>query len=644
MVEVDPPRILLVDDRRENRIALQAVLEPLRVDVVEADSGEQALREVLAQDFAVILLDVQMPGMDGLETAELIKRRERSRDVPIIFLTAAEADVAQVFAGYEAGGVDYLLKPFDPLVLRSKVKVFSDLDRHRRQLRRSDELVRNAFAAAPTGMALCDLDGLALQVNPALERLTGRPASVLARAPVHEVVHHRDKADFDQRLQIAADDGLAGEPWGAHLAGTDGVPIPVTVSVVAVRDVHGSPQQLLVQIADERDRRIAATLQRALMPERLPSVVGVSLAAHIAPGAGGTRVGGDWYDAIALPGGRLGIVVGDVAGHGIDAAARMGELRSVARAYALEGHGPVALVERMNGYHAALGADLMTTMLFAVVEVDSGTMRFVNAGHPPPMIVGDGDGSTEILEGAGPPLGVMDTWRYEERQARLAPGMTALLYTDGLIERRGERLDAGLERLRRGVADGGLPDALVAQALEATEAGAADDDVTLVVVRSEALLGPTARLKLSPDRDALTSLRRLLTRWLREAGAQDDEVHDLVMAGNEAWQNALEHGTGFARTTISVDLDVDAGGQVSITVRDAGSRDRTPSDPDRGRGIELMRGLADEVTLELAPHGSTVRLRRALRTPAPWPAETLAGASGATAEPAGATVRPGGGR
>ena len=106
MVEVDPARILLVDDRRENRIALQAVLEPLQLDIVEADSGEQALRQVLNQDFAVILLDVQMPGMDGIETAEMIKARERSRDVPIIFLTAAESDLAEVFAGYEAGAVD----------------------------------------------------------------------------------------------------------------------------------------------------------------------------------------------------------------------------------------------------------------------------------------------------------------------------------------------------------------------------------------------------------------------------------------------------------------------------------------------------------------------------------------------------------
>jgi anti-sigma regulatory factor (Ser/Thr protein kinase) len=271
----------------------------------------------------------------------------------------------------------------------------------------------------------------------------------------------------------------------------------------------------------------------------------------------------------------------------------------------------------MNGYHAALGADLMTTMLFAIVEIHSGTMRFVNAGHPPPLIVDEAEGKTTILEGAGPPLGVMDTWRYEERTAPLAPGMTALLYTDGLVERRGERLDAGLERLRSAAAGGGSPEELVARALAATEAENADDDVTLVAVRGEAILGPVARLKLSPDREALTSLRQMLARWLREAGAEDDEVHDLVMAANEAWQNALEHGTGFARTTIDVDLEVDGQGQVSVTVRDAGRRDRSPSDPDRGRGIELMRGLADEVTLELAPHGSTVRLSRALRAPSP---------------------------
>ena len=123
MVEVDPARVLLVDDRRENRIALQAVLEPLRVDIVEADSGEQALRVVLVHDFAVILLDVQMPGMDGMETAELIKARERSRDVPIIQLTA-KAMKGDRDKSISAGASDYVTKPVDVEQLLSLMRVW----------------------------------------------------------------------------------------------------------------------------------------------------------------------------------------------------------------------------------------------------------------------------------------------------------------------------------------------------------------------------------------------------------------------------------------------------------------------------------------------------------------------------------------
>jgi anti-sigma regulatory factor (Ser/Thr protein kinase) len=265
----------------------------------------------------------------------------------------------------------------------------------------------------------------------------------------------------------------------------------------------------------------------------------------------------------------------------------------------------------MNGYHAALGADLMTTMLFAIVEIDSGRIRFVSAGHPPPLTI-DTRGETVVHHGAGPPLGVLDTWRYEERTARLGPGGTALLYTDGLVERRGERFEDGLARVRAAAAGGGTAQAMCERILRAADALEADDDVTLVVVRGEPVIGRVARLKLSADPEALVSLRRVLRRWLEEAGARREEVGELVMAANEAWQNALEHGTGFARTTIDVELE-HKDGSVTITVRDPGrTGERPASDPDRGRGIELMRALADDVTLELAPHGSIVRLRRRL--------------------------------
>ncbi len=121
------PRILAVDDRRENLLALQAILEGLGVEVVSVTSGEDALKRLLTDDFAVILLDAHMPGMDGFETAGHVKQRERTRHIPILFLTAVDYDPHLAFRGYQAGAVDYITKPFDPWVLRSKIGVFVDL-------------------------------------------------------------------------------------------------------------------------------------------------------------------------------------------------------------------------------------------------------------------------------------------------------------------------------------------------------------------------------------------------------------------------------------------------------------------------------------------------------------------------------------
>jgi PAS domain S-box-containing protein len=137
-------RILMVDDRPENLMALEAILEPLEVELVRANSGEEALRQVLLHDFAVILLDVQMPGMNGFETAQLIKKRERSRLTPIIFLTAINKDEHFVYAGYEVGAVDYMFKPFNPDVLRSKVAVFVDLYLKTEQLKEQEKRLRES--------------------------------------------------------------------------------------------------------------------------------------------------------------------------------------------------------------------------------------------------------------------------------------------------------------------------------------------------------------------------------------------------------------------------------------------------------------------------------------------------------------------
>lgn len=153
-------KILLVDDRAENLIALEAILSSLNQQLVSVRSGEAALKALLTDEFAVILLDVVMPGMDGFETAAHIKRRARTHDVPIIFLTAAGAEPDHAFRGYAAGAVDYIAKPFDPWVLRAKVAVFIDLYVKNRQLREQTDLLRRQSEAAAgegTGPIMAEL-------------------------------------------------------------------------------------------------------------------------------------------------------------------------------------------------------------------------------------------------------------------------------------------------------------------------------------------------------------------------------------------------------------------------------------------------------------------------------------------------------
>jgi CheY-like chemotaxis protein len=168
-------KILLVDDRAENLLALEAILGVFDHELVRASSGEQALKALLTDEIAVILLDVAMPGMDGLETAQHIKRRERTRDVPIIFLTAVYPDPEHAFRGYEAGAVDYVSKPFDPWVLRAKVAVFVDLHRARLRLREQARLLQGRLSGdrdrADGADIAAELSGRLARVEEGFEKL-----------------------------------------------------------------------------------------------------------------------------------------------------------------------------------------------------------------------------------------------------------------------------------------------------------------------------------------------------------------------------------------------------------------------------------------------------------------------------------------
>jgi serine phosphatase RsbU (regulator of sigma subunit) len=192
---------------------------------------------------------------------------------------------------------------------------------------------------------------------------------------------------------------------------------------------------------------VAETLQRSLLPERLPEVPGLDVAARYVAGSADAQVGGDWYDVIALRDGHAGIAIGDVVGHGLDAAARMARLQNALRAYALEGLRPSLVLERMNGFAREVAGGPMATLLYGVVDPEEGQLRMASAGHPPPLVIA-ADGETAYAEGpAGSPLGVVPFPTYEEATVSLGPGSTVLLYTDGLVERPEAPLEEGLSWL-----------------------------------------------------------------------------------------------------------------------------------------------------------------------------------------------------
>jgi phosphoserine phosphatase RsbU/P len=227
----------------------------------------------------------------------------------------------------------------------------------------------------------------------------------------------------------------------------------------------------------EREHRIAETLQRALMPDRLPAVPGARLSAHFEPAAG-VEVGGDWYDALWLESGELALAIGDVAGKGVSAAALMGELRGGLRACALQGGGPDEMLARLD--LLAQRAERMVTVLIVLFDPSTGALRYAGAGHLPPLLVGAD--SRFLREGASTPLMAFVPGR-GAGSAVLEPGERLVLYTDGLVERRDEPIDTSLERLRAAARANAAPEALVA-AMRPPE-GMLRDDIAVLCLERE---------------------------------------------------------------------------------------------------------------------------------------------------------------
>ncbi|HEV7657293.1 MAG TPA: SpoIIE family protein phosphatase [Mycobacteriales bacterium] len=362
----------------------------------------------------------------------------------------------------------------------------------------------------------------------------------------------------------------------------------------------------------ERAHDVALALQQSMLPTALPEVPGLELTARYHPAIESLEVGGDWYDVVALPGGRVGLTVGDVVGRGLGAATTMGQLRSALAALALSEESPARTLDGLERFARQVEGARLATVAYGVLDPVGGSFRYACAGHPPPLVI-DPDGTATYLEdGRSPLLCALPpgaTGPRGEATVLLEPGARLLMYSDGLVERRREQLDVGLARLAEqsvAVGDGpGWSDELVRRML----LGAGDDDVALLGVT----YAPVLRIRRAARPELLSGMRRELRAWLTAVGVEGETVSDVLLACGEAVANAVEHGfhdgSGAAGELV-LELRLGAGRELTIRVTDTGNWRQVPAPGDRGRGLPLMKAVMDEVEVESGKGGTVVSMRR----------------------------------
>jgi PAS domain S-box-containing protein len=356
----------------------------------------------------------------------------------------------------------------------------------------------------------------------------------------------------------------------------------------------------------DQQRETALALQRAILgPARLPP----GFAARYEPASRPLEVGGDWYDLVELPDGRIGIVVGDCVGHGLEAATVMGQLRSACRALLLQDASPAQTLSAMDRFSALVPGAYCSTVFCGILDRETGQLTYSSAGHPP-GILAHPDGRVELLrEGRSFPLAVQGDARRTEATCFL-PGRSALLlYTDGLVERRRVSIDEGIARagaaLREGQ-DTSVEDLASAVMGDLAPPDGYEDDVALVLFRHPEPFD----LTFPADRGQLTPVRAALRGWLGGTGVSRRTIQDVLVAAGEACANAIEHGHRDAPGQ-HIRLRAEAtASRLRLTVTDTGRWRAAPpvADPLRGHGIALMRALVQQVTIESGSTGTTVAM------------------------------------
>ncbi|MFG2054123.1 SpoIIE family protein phosphatase [Micromonospora sp. NPDC048930] len=466
--------VLVVDDSRTKRYLLVSWLTRAGFKTIEAENGAEALALVENDHIDLVVLDVRLPDMSGFEVCERIK--EAHPVTPVIHVSAHAVDVGDRAQGLTRGADAYLAEPIEPEEL---VATAHAVLRYYQARRRAELLAERLAALADATVQM----HAAANVVRLLEAAAAGAARIF-RSPAAVIAETFD-GDYLAAAAAGPDAPARVTPWtvdgtGAPIGATVRVDEPgnwrlvdwpegdtVTVAAARLREdraplyvvVPTATQTVrtpvLVQLAQavasaveaqrsfDQEHRIAVTLQRSLLPRRLPEVAGLDLAVRYEPASAQTEVGGDFYELVMLDG-RLLVAVGDVAGHSLHAATVMAELRHAVRAYAVEGHQPGVILDRVNELMRTLLPNEQATLCLLLLHPGSGLVRLASAGHLPALI--SRDGRVEFVQHAAPLLGVRAP-RPPDLEFVLPAGATLVLYTDGLIERRDTTIDDGLAAL-----------------------------------------------------------------------------------------------------------------------------------------------------------------------------------------------------
>lgn len=357
----------------------------------------------------------------------------------------------------------------------------------------------------------------------------------------------------------------------------------------------------------EHEHNVSVALQRSLLPKRLGDFVGVTVAARYLPAR--EEVGGDWYDVIELPRGRVGLVIGDVVGHGVPAASLMGRVRTALHSYAIESHGPGRTLELVDRFVQSLGEPAMATAAYAVFDPFSSSVQYATAGHLPPVVVTP-SGTRVIEVTPAPPLGAFPYGRCIEHEFALESDDILFLYTDGLVERRGIPLSDGIGALADAVRGSSSPEeACLAAVADLVPLEGLRDDAAIVALQSSPIPSEL-HLRLPAEPRTLAQVRRILRRWLVERGGGEADVAEVTIAVSEACANAIEHAYSPAPATFELHAWED-NSNLTVAVRDQG-RWRAPRESDRGRGLTIISAAMDDVQVDRQATGTEVVMRRRL--------------------------------